>query len=65
MSLEAILSFCSHLIQATMRHQAQLVYVPSPCEEIDAIYSVWGRRERRESVSGPNVNTLVAVKAGL
>lgn len=54
MSPEAILSFCPYLIQATMRHQAQLVYVPSPCGETDAIYSVWNRKER-ESVSGPDV----------
>lgn len=64
MSLEAILSFCPHLRQAIMRHQAQLVYVPSLCGETDAIYSVWGRRERKLSASGPDVNTLT-VKAGL
>lgn len=58
------LSFCPYLIQATMRYQAQLVYFPSLCGETDAIYSVWNRKER-ESVSGPDVNTLVAVKAGL
>lgn len=31
------------------------VYVPSPCGDTNAIYSVWGRRERRERVSGPHV----------
>lgn len=39
-SLFAILSFYPHLIEALMRHEAQLVHVPSPCGENNAIYSV-------------------------